>query len=72
MTQKSYVVLFMRDPARTGRPLGKIMLDKSTTWMKNGQKQSVKNSKNTKTNNANIKNVRLTKNSLAFFFILVK
>lgn len=36
--------------------------------MKNGQKQSVKSSKNTKTNNANIKNVRLTKNSLAFFF----
>lgn len=40
--------------------------------MKNGQKQSVKSSKNTKTNNANIKNVRLTKNSLAFFFFLVK
>ena len=36
--------------------------------MKNGQQQSVKNSKNTKTNNANIKNVRLTKISLAFFF----
>lgn len=28
MTQKSYVVLFMRGPARTGRPLGKIVLDK--------------------------------------------
>lgn len=40
--------------------------------MKNGQKQSVKSSKNTKTNNANIKNVRLTKISLAFFFLLVK
>ena len=40
--------------------------------MKNGQKQSVKSSKNTKTNNANIKNVRLTKISLAFFFFLGK
>ena len=40
--------------------------------MKNGQKQSVKSSKNTKKNNANIKNVRLTKSSLAFFFFLVK
>ena len=40
--------------------------------MKNGQKQSVKSSKNTKTNNANIKNVRLTKISLAFFFFFVK
>lgn len=28
MTQKSYVVLFMRGPTRTGRPLGKIVLDK--------------------------------------------
>lgn len=28
MTQKSYVVLFMRGPARTGRPLGKKVLDK--------------------------------------------
>lgn len=64
MTQKSYAVLFMRDPARTGRPLGKIVLDKCI--------KSVKNSKNTKTNNANIKNVRLTKISLAFFFFLVK
>lgn len=31
MTQKSYVVLFMRGPARTGRPLTKIVLDK---WRK--------------------------------------
>ena len=28
VTQKSYVVLFMRGPARTGRPLGKKVLDK--------------------------------------------
>lgn len=28
MTQKSYVVLFMRGPARTGRPPTKIVLDK--------------------------------------------
>lgn len=40
--------------------------------MKNGQKQSVKNSKNTKKNNTNIKNVRLTKTTLRFFFFFGK
>lgn len=50
------------------RSTDKDEIKKSTTWMKNGQKQSVKSSKNTKTNNTNIKNVRLTKISLAFFF----
>lgn len=56
----------MRGPTRTGRPQTKIVLYK---WMKNGQKQSVKSSKNTKTNNANIKNVKLTKSACVFFFL---
>ena len=73
MTQKSYVVLFMRDPARTGRPQTKIGISTKNDAAAQHPDTAVSTKiVLEKKIRHNFKNVKLTKNSLAFFFFLVK